>query len=99
MLEKLKYIGRRSLDFAWVAVILLLPLTSLPLLSHLAGNSMVAPASFIPLLWIILFWFILYLLKRGSLPRQTIPFLFFITEEDTGAILFAGKVENPLLTN
>lgn len=27
------------------------------------------------------------------------PFLFFITEEDTGAILFAGKVENPLLTN
>jgi len=27
------------------------------------------------------------------------PFLFFITEEDTGAILFAGKVENPLLAN
>jgi serpin B len=26
----------------------------------------------------------------------TRPFLFFITEEDTGAILFAGKVENPL---
>lgn len=29
----------------------------------------------------------------------TRPFLFFITEEDTGAILFAGKVENPLLAN
>ncbi|MCK9639056.1 MAG: serpin family protein [Prolixibacteraceae bacterium] len=27
------------------------------------------------------------------------PFLFFITEEDTGAILFAGKVENPLISN
>jgi len=27
------------------------------------------------------------------------PFLFFIAEEDTGAILFAGKVENPLVTN
>jgi serpin B len=27
------------------------------------------------------------------------PFLFFITEEDTEAILFAGKVENPLLAN
>lgn len=27
------------------------------------------------------------------------PFLFFITEEDTGAILLAGKVENPLLEN
>ena len=31
--------------------------------------------------------------------HATRPFLFFITEEDTGAILFAGKVENPLLTN
>jgi serpin B len=29
----------------------------------------------------------------------TRPFLFFITEEDSGAILFAGKVENPLITN
>jgi len=29
----------------------------------------------------------------------TRPFLFFITEEDTGAILFAGKVENPLLAS
>lgn len=31
--------------------------------------------------------------------HATRPFLFLITEEDTGAILFAGKVENPLLTN
>ena len=27
------------------------------------------------------------------------PFLYLITEEDTGAILFIGKVENPLLSN
>jgi len=27
------------------------------------------------------------------------PFLYVITEEDTGAILFIGKVENPLLSN
>ncbi len=31
--------------------------------------------------------------------HATRPFVFFITEEDTGAILFAGKVINPLLTN
>ena len=29
----------------------------------------------------------------------TRPFLFYISEEDTGAILFAGKVENPLINN
>ena len=33
----------------------------------------------------------------GAEFHATRPFLFFITEEDTGAILFAGKVENPLL--
>ena len=65
MLEKFKYIGRRSLDFAWVAVIILLPLTSFPLLSRLAGNTDVAPASFIPLLWLIIFWFGYYLIKRA----------------------------------
>ena len=27
------------------------------------------------------------------------PFLYVITEEDTGAVLFIGKVENPLLSN
>lgn len=79
MFEKFKYLGRLSLDVTWVAVILLLPITSLPLLSQLAGHSMVAPASFIPLLWLILFWFILYLIKRGRLPRENIPFLFFIS--------------------
>ena len=35
----------------------------------------------------------------GAEFHATRPFLFFITEEDTGAILFAGKVENPLLEN
>jgi serpin B len=31
--------------------------------------------------------------------HATKPFLFFITEEDTQAILFVGKVENPLIAN
>jgi hypothetical protein len=79
MVEKIKYLGRRSLDFAWVAVILLMPITSLPLLSRLAGNTMVAPASFIPLLWMIIFWFIYFIFKRGRLPRENLPFLFFIS--------------------
>jgi len=79
MSEKFKYIGRLTLDIAWVAVILLLPITSLPLLSRLAGNTMVAPASFIPLVWLMLFWFIFYLTNRGRVPRESIPFFFFIS--------------------
>jgi serpin B len=31
--------------------------------------------------------------------HATKPFLFFITEEDTQAIIFTGKVENPLIEN
>jgi O-antigen ligase len=79
VIEKFKYIGRLSLDLAWVAVIILLPITSFPILSHLAGNSMVAPASFIPLLFLVLFWLITYLFKRGRFPRENIPFFLFIT--------------------
>ncbi len=56
-----------------------MPITSLPLLSRIAGNTMVAPASFIPLLWIIFIWFISYLIKRGRLPRENLPFLFFVS--------------------
>jgi len=68
-----------TLDIAWAAIILLLPITSLPLLSKFAGNTMVAPASIIPLIWLVLFWFILYLFKKGAIPRESIPFLFFIS--------------------
>ena len=79
MIEKIKYLGRLTLDIAWAAVILLLPITSLPLLSRLAGNTMVAPASFIPLVWLVLFWFIFYIANKGSIPRESIPFFFFIS--------------------
>ncbi len=79
MIEKIKNVWRWSLDIAWVAVLLLLPITSFPLLSRLAGNTMVAPASFIPLLWLVIFWMIVYFYKRGRFPRESIPFLLFIS--------------------
>jgi hypothetical protein len=79
MIERFKVLSRLTFDIAWVAVILFLPITSLPLVSRLAGNTMVAPASFIPLIWLVLFWFILYLFNGGSIPRESIPFIFFIS--------------------
>jgi hypothetical protein len=56
-----------------------MPITSLPLLARLAGGSSVAPAAFLPLIWVALFWFIPYLLKKGAIPRESIPFIFFIS--------------------
>jgi hypothetical protein len=71
--------GRVTLNIAWAAAILLLPITSLPLLSRLAGYTAVAPASFIPFILIALFWFVFYVIKKGTLPRESIPFLLFVS--------------------
>ena len=74
--DKFKRLGLLTFDIAWAGVILLLPITSLPLLSQWVGNTLVAPASFLPLCWLA-FWFIFYIFKKGTLPRETIPFLLF----------------------
>jgi O-antigen ligase len=79
VVDTFKRLGRLTLDIAWAATILLLPITSLPLLSRLAGNTAVAPASLIPFAWIVLFWFACYVVKQGTLPRESIPFLLFVS--------------------
>jgi O-antigen ligase len=40
---------------------------------------MVAPASIIPLVWLTLFWFIFYVIKKGTIPRESVPLLLFIS--------------------
>jgi len=79
MPERLRRLGNLSLVIAWVAFFILMPITSLPLLSRAIGGSSVAPAAFLPLIWLVLFWFIPYLLKKGTIPRESIPFLFFVS--------------------
>ena len=78
MSERLKQLGNLSLVIAWVGIFLLMPITSLPLLSRLAGGTSVAPAALVPLAWVVLFWFIPYIIKKGAIPREAIPFIFFI---------------------
>ncbi|HSQ16936.1 MAG TPA: hypothetical protein VLM83_04500, partial [Anaerolineales bacterium] len=53
-----------------------LPFTSFPLLVNLTG-AIVAPLSAIPVFLLILLWFIPYVLRRGSLPRETSPLVIF----------------------
>ncbi len=79
MAERLRRLGSLSFVVAWAAIFILMPITSLPLLSRLAGDTSVAPAAFLPLLWLVLFWFIPYLFRKGTIPRESIPFIFFIS--------------------
>jgi hypothetical protein len=77
MRQFLSQLRRFSLDGAWVAVIVFLPITSFPLLSKLAGGTSVAPLSLLPLAWLGLFWTIPFILKKGKLPAEFTPLLFF----------------------
>ena len=58
-------------------VLLGLPITSLPLISQFT-SSMVAPFSAIPLAILILIWFVPYLIRKGKLPKEIIPLLYFV---------------------
>jgi hypothetical protein len=67
---------QRILDLLWAAALISLPFTSFPLLVNLTG-AIVAPLAAIPVFFLILIWFIHYLLKRGSLPRESVPLIIF----------------------
>lgn len=70
---------RGGLDkWVWALMILLLPITSMPLVARLTGSDVVAAPSGLVLFLFILVWLIPYLLKNGGLPRQIIPLLAFV---------------------
>ncbi len=64
--------------FLWAGLILLLPITSLPLLSKAAGGSMVAPASVLPLGLLLLVFIPLNYDRLRRLPMAATPLLVFI---------------------
>jgi len=78
-----------GLDFcakaAMGCTLLLLPFTSLPLLSKLMGGTEVAPPSIIFIFLLTVGWLPVYLLRGGNLPGEIKPFLVFIV-----AALFAS---------
>jgi hypothetical protein len=64
-------------EVLWVTGLILLPLTSFPLLSSLSGG-LVAPLSIIPFLILLLFFTIPLVFRKGELPKETIPLLLFL---------------------
>jgi hypothetical protein len=60
-----------------ILTILLLPISSLPLLSGLMGGTLVAPPAIITLFAACPIWLTLFLLRREMLPREILPWLAF----------------------
>ncbi len=77
MAERLARLQQGSVTLAWFLLIVLLPLTSSPLLAGLAGASTVAPLSALPLVWLAVVWFLPYLLRRGAFSTVTVPLIGF----------------------
>ncbi|MCL4562647.1 MAG: O-antigen ligase family protein [Chloroflexi bacterium] len=78
MVERFQRLMGASFPLAWAALVLLLPITSLPLLAKAMHAETVAPASAIPLLWLALLWFIPYVLRGGKIPRLALPLVALI---------------------
>src|SRR5450759_3917514 len=68
----------RVSEFSWVLLLLLLPLTSLPLMSKLVGSAMVMPPSGALLFVLVVIWLLPGLARRMTLPPQSKPLLLFV---------------------
>jgi len=67
--------NRRVVRTIWAVLLAALPLTSFPLSAYLIGSTMVAPASGLVLAVLMVVWFLPYLLRRGTLPPQSLPLM------------------------
>lgn len=61
----------------WVLIIVGLPITSLPLLSHLMGGAMVAPPALVFYAILGIVWFIPLMINRGTIEKIHIPLIAF----------------------
>ncbi|MDR3572911.1 MAG: O-antigen ligase family protein [Anaerolineaceae bacterium] len=64
--------------WVWVCLILLLPITSMPLIVNWIGSDSVAAPSGIALAVLVIIWLVPYVLKRGRFPSQAVPLLGFV---------------------
>lgn len=65
-------------EILWAAALICLPVTTFPLFSSLTG-ALVAPLSILPFFLLLLLWVIPLILRKGNLPKETIPLGFFIS--------------------
>ncbi len=65
-------------DGGWMLLVMLLPITSMPLVTLLFGSSDVAVPAGVVLLFFVLIWLIPFLVKKGRIPRQSLPLIGFV---------------------
>lgn len=61
----------------WAVGVMLLPITSLPILVQISGASTVAPPSNLIFIFLALAWFLPYLLSGNRIPAESRPVLVF----------------------
>lgn len=83
-----KYFEKLTWIF-WLALVAVLPITSMPLVAKLFHSSAVAPASLLFLLPLLLLWIPVYVWRKGTFPFQTrIALAFFIAAIISTALSF-----------
>jgi len=74
----LKRLRSRVGEGLWLALVVLLPVTSMPLVVRLVRSDAVASPSILLLAALMMIWFLPFLWKRGKLPKQSLPLLAFV---------------------
>jgi hypothetical protein len=67
----------KSAWWVWLALLVVLPITSMPFIAEWFGGATVSPLSIVPLLILILIWVILGLFRGRIYPRLSWPLLLF----------------------
>ena len=71
-------LSERVFGFLWKLLLVVLPLSSFPLLSTIFGGTSVAPLAFVPMAVIIIFWWLPNFFRNDrKLPYQVKPLLVF----------------------
>ncbi len=77
MNESLRSAYHFTVNALWLALLVLIPITSFPPLVELVGGTPVAPLSLIPLAGLMAIWLLPALLRGRRIPPLVIPFLVF----------------------
>ena len=75
---KLGTLYQKLFGYIWHVIVILLPITSLPMIVKLVGSDVVGLPSGILLLVMVVGWYVPWLLKSGKLPRSGLPLIAFV---------------------